>query len=271
MGWFDLAVLIFLGVFVFIGYRRGLVSQLFGLAGLVLALVAAFSYFGPLGEFLNRLLPLGPELSGILGFIAIVATVNALFALAGNRWRAATKSTTLNAIDAAGGAVFGGLKALFILVIVIVILVSLPIPALRQRVEEGPLAAQILRAAPVFYILQERSLPPNVPRLLITSQGVQLRRINFAELDGATCLACRKKVKYFGFARKGLLSYPRFVCQNTKCGLASDGCLTYQGYHLIYSQCPLIRANRGETLNCNVWPSPRPIAPAGPCPVCGQR
>lgn len=271
MGWFDVVVLIFLGWFVFRGYRQGLVSQLFGLAGLVIALVAAFSYFSELGALLDGWLPLGQEISGVLGFLLIVATVNGIFAFAASRWRVLTKSTALSLADSIGGAVFGGVKALFVLVIVIVILVSLPIPSLRHRVEEGPLAAQILRSAPIFYILQERSLPPDVPRLLITSQGVQLRRINFAELDGANCLACRQKVRYLGFVRKGLLSYPKFACRNPKCGLVSDGCLTFQGYHLIYGQCPLNRANRGETFNCNVWPGPQPVVPTGPCPVCGQR
>jgi len=226
MGWFDLAVLIFLGFFVIAGYRRGLVSQLFGLAGVIVALVVAFSYFALAGEAVAKMLPVGPEIAGVLGFLLIVVIVNGLFALVATRWRAATKSTALSLIDSVAGAVFGSLKALFILVIVIVVLVSLPIPAVRQLVEDGPLAAQILQAAPIFYLLQERSLPPDVPRLLITSQGVQLRRINFADLDGAACLACGQRVKYFGFARKGLLSYPRLVCQNPRCGRTSDGCLT---------------------------------------------
>ncbi|MGE5550207.1 MAG: CvpA family protein [Bacteroidota bacterium] len=271
MSWFDLAVLAFLAVFVFRGYRRGLVSQLFGLAGVIIALVAAFSYFGQAGDLLVRVLPVGAELAGIFGFILIVAAINGLFAFAAARWRAVTKSSTVSLVDAIAGAFFGGLKALLILVIIIVILVSIPIPALRQKVEEGPLTAQILQAAPVFYILQERSLPPNVPRLLITAQGLQLRKINFADLDGATCLSCGKKVKYFGFVRKGVLSYPKFACENTKCGQVSDGCLTYQGYHLIYGACPLTRANQGEALFCRVWPSAVPAAPKGPCPVCGQR
>lgn len=271
MGWFDLAVLIFMAVLIFLGYRRGLVTQIFGLAGLIVALVAAFSFFGQAGEFIAGFLPIGEELGGVLGFILIVVIVNGLFAFAAARWRAATKSTALSLVDSIGGAVFGGLKALFALVVIIVILVSLPIPALRRKVEEGFVTARILQAAPIFYILQERSLPPNVPRLLITSQGVQLRRINFAELDGAVCLACGGKAKYQGFVRKGLLSYPRFECQNPRCGLASDGCLTFHGYHRIYNHCPLDKANRGESLNCNIWPSPVPVVPKGACPVCGQR
>lgn len=269
MSWFDVAILVFLGIWIFRGYRRGLLSQLLGLAGVVIALVAAFSYFSQVGGALDALLPIGPDLAGIIAFILIVVVINGLFAYAGRKWQKAEKSAALSLTDAVGGAILGGLKALFILVIVTVVLVSLPIPALRSKVEEGPVTAQILRVAPVLYIIQERSLPPDVPRLLITAQGVQLRRINFADLDGAVCLACGKKVKYEGFVRRGLLSYPRFTCQG--CGQASDGCLTYQGYHLIYHRCPLDLANRGENLNCTVWPSAQPVTPSGPCPVCGQR
>lgn len=271
MGWLDLVVLVVLTFYVFTGYRRGLVGQLFGLAGIILALVAAFAFFGYVSSILNAVLPIGSELCNILGFILIVAVVNGLFALIASRWRAATKSTTLSLIDSIAGAVFGGLKALLVMVIIIVILVSLPIPALRQSIEDAPVASRILQTAPLFYLLQERSLPPNVPRLLITSQGVRLKRINFADLDGTMCIACRHKVKYDGFRRKGLLSYPHFTCTNPQCGLVSDGCLTYQGYHRIYGQCPLRKADRGEALNCGVWPNPVTVSPKGPCPVCGGR
>ncbi|NLG85342.1 MAG: hypothetical protein GX493_12230, partial [Firmicutes bacterium] len=164
---------------------------------------------------------------------------------------------------------FGGLKALFILVFIVVILVSLPLPTLRQRVEEGVLTAPLLRAAPLFYLLQERSLPSNVPRLLITSKGVRLRQIDFSRLEGAICLGCGGKVDYRGFEKKGLLSYPLFVCP--RCGLKSDGCLTFEGYLLFYDRCPLEAADRGEAINCHVWPNAVPVSPKGRCPVCGRR
>ena len=271
MGWLDLAVLIVLAFYAFTGYRRGLVGQLFGLAGIIIALVMAFTFFGQVGSILNAVLPIGSELCNILGFVLIVAAVNGLFALIASRWRAATKSTTLSLIDSVAGAVFGGVKALLTMVVIVVILVSLPIPALRQTIEDAPVASRILQTAPLFYLLQERSLPPNVPRLLITSQGVQLKRINFADLDGAMCISCRHKVKYDGFRRKGLISYPHFTCTNPKCGLASDCCLTFQGYHRIYGQCPLRKADRGEIIGCAVWPNPAIVTPKGPCPVCGAK
>ncbi|MCL6614008.1 MAG: CvpA family protein [Firmicutes bacterium] len=269
MDWFDLAALAFLGFFVVSGYRRGLVSQLVGMAGIVIALALAFSYFDRVGALLDGFLSIGPQMAGVAGFVLIVILVNLALALLVRAWRAATKSSGLSLLDSIGGAFFGGLKALFILVFIVVILVSLPIPALRQRVEGGVLTAQILRAAPVFYLLQERSLPPDVPRLLVTAEGVRLRRIDFAALDGATCLGCGGKVEYRGFVRKGLLSYPLFECP--RCGLKSDGCLTYEGYHLFYDRCPLARADRGEAINCHVWPNPAPVVPKGPCPVCGRR
>ncbi|MGQ9779354.1 MAG: CvpA family protein [Bacillota bacterium] len=269
MDWFDAASLALLGFFIVTGYRRGLVSQLVGMAGIVLALVLAFSYFDRVGDLLTHFLPLDTQMAGILGFVLVVILVNLGLALLVRAWRAATKSSGLSLLDSIGGAFFGGLKALFILVFIVVILVSLPLPALRQRVEQGILTAQLLRAAPVFYLLQERSLPPNVPRLLVTAKGVRLRRIDFSHLDGATCLGCGGKVVYRGFVRKGLFSYPLFECP--RCGLKSDGCLTYEGYHLFYDRCPLEVADRGESINCHVWPNPVPVLPKGPCPVCGRR
>ncbi len=271
MNWLDILILLFLGIYLIAGYRRGFMGQLFGMAGIVLALVLAFSFFGPVGMVLSRLFPVGPEIGGVIGFVLIVVTVTGLFAYAAVKWRKLEKSTAVSQADSIAGAFFGGLKALLILVVVTVILILLPIPPLRAQVEDSPLAVLILRTVPVVNLLQEKSLPVKVPRLLVTNQGIRLVRLDMSSLDGATCLACRQKVNYTGMVRKGLFCYDRFVCTNPKCGLVSDGCLTFEGYHMLKGECPLKKANQGEGINCEVWPNAKTAFPHGPCPVCGAR
>jgi len=145
-------------------------------------------------------------------------------------------------------------------------MVSLPWQATRRPVEDSFLAQDVLLLTPVFYYLQDRSLPANVPRLMISPEGLQLRRFNYQSLDGATCIFCGGKVRYDGLRRRGLISFPHFTC--TRCGLVSDGCLTFQGYHLFYGRCPW---QESEGLNCKVWPNPVDVHPKGRCPVCGRR
>ncbi|NLG84862.1 MAG: CvpA family protein, partial [Firmicutes bacterium] len=114
MDWFDVASLALLGFFIVTGYRRGFVSQLVGMAGIVVALVLAFSYFDRVGDLLSRILPLDDQMAGILGFVLVVILINLALTLLVRIWRAATKSSGLSLLDSIGGAFFGGLKSLFI-------------------------------------------------------------------------------------------------------------------------------------------------------------
>jgi hypothetical protein len=142
------------------------------------------------------------------------------------------------------------------------LMVNIPLELTRKPVRESFLAKDILGLTPLFYFFQERSLPANVPRLMITPEGLQLRRFNYQELDGATCLACGGKVQFDGYKSKGVMSYPHFTC--TQCGRTSDGCQTYEGYHLLYGKCP----KEVEEHNCELWPDPRSVKAKGTCPVC---
>lgn len=100
------------------------------------------------------------------------------------------------------------------------------------------------------------------------NKTIQFIRTNFVELEGATCLKCDGKVKFAGyFPKLGVAVIPEFVC--TKCGRTSDGCQTYEGFHLLYRVCPVKLAKQKQRFDCGNWPNREIIIPEGPCPVCG--
>lgn len=100
-------------------------------------------------------------------------------------------------------------------------------------------------------------------------QAALVQRINYSRLNGATCIACGGPVRFDGYFRRiGASVSPRFTC--TRCGRTSDGCQTFEGFHLMYGRCPADVAQELGPIDCGVWPNGRPVYPKDVCPVCGK-
>ena len=102
------------------------------------------------------------------------------------------------------------------------------------------------------------------------SKTIQFLRINFyRQYKKLTCIKCGGEVKFEGyFPKVGAAMIPKFVC--TKCGRTSDGCQTYELFHLYYKQCPIDLARKGIRFDCPRFPNHEWITPKGPCPVDGK-
>lgn len=267
MDWVSIAILIFLGFYTLSGLRQGLVRQALGLVGVILALILAFRHFETVGARLLEYLPLPLAVANIIGFCLIVVGVVALINLIGYVWNSISRATPISFLDSLGGAAFGLLKGAVIVGIILMILMAIPVSGIRDTLTASPVARYLLDMAPIVYQRVERALPASVPRLLVTSEGIGFRRVDFAALEGAKCIACGGKVKFEGFVQKGFISAPKFVC--SRCGRTSDGCQTYEGFHLIYGECPVEKSRQGYRLDCKVWPNGKFVTASGPCPVCG--
>jgi membrane protein required for colicin V production len=110
MGIFDIIILIPLVWFTIQGFRKGLVVEIAGLAGLVLGVYGAIRFSPLIGEYLNEYLSVDAQwmtiLSFALGFILILLTIR-LIAKAVEKLLDLTALSGLNKIT---GAVFGLVK-----------------------------------------------------------------------------------------------------------------------------------------------------------------
>ena len=267
MDWISILILVILIFYAASGLRQGLIRQVIHIFGIVLALLLAFRYFDDVGSIVAQYVPISAGISGVVGFAVIILAVLVIASLIGHLWSRLARMTPLSMLDAVGGAAFGLLKGLILVCITLVLISALPFSGIRSAIDGSAIASGILSYAPTLYSRIERSLPADAPRLMITPEGIRLRRIDFQKLDGATCVACGGKVRFVGIVQRGYLSAPKFVC--ARCGRTSDGCQTYQGFHLIYDKCPVDEAKKGFRIDCKVWPNNRFVSPRGPCPVCG--
>jgi uncharacterized membrane protein required for colicin V production len=253
---------------IFRGYCKGFVEQLFELLGSVCALVLGFYFYQKAGSYLASNIHLSTPLANMIGFILIVVGISGTVGFIGRHWHEMNKNEPVALIDGALGAVLGAFKAAVIIIMLLLIAIALPWNYFHSPIEASSFAGDLMRLAPYFYIIQDRSLPPDIPRLVVSPEGLQLRGMKEQNLEGATCIACGAKVHYLGYVKEGLSYYPQVYCP--KCHRVSDGCLTFEGYHAIYGVCPYERLGTMGVIDCKVWPNLKPTSVHGKCPVCGR-
>jgi membrane protein required for colicin V production len=144
------------------GIRRGLVRQLFEIAGLIAAFIGA--YYA--GYFLAQRFEGSTRISYPIVrffFSAVVFIIIALaFNLIGLVFRKIVSVTILNPIDRIGGAVFGALKGILFVSLVCVLVFSIPAAGgFKQKLEANRVAAVVHPVLPrVYHFFIKRSPVP---------------------------------------------------------------------------------------------------------------
>ena len=255
------------------GARRGVVGAGGDVVAVVLGLgLSSFAY--PVMAAPLEWIGFPHPICDLLGFlslaIGVVFLVGWVAAVLSQNWPLPRRT------DRAGGAALGGLMGLMLGSVLL--LVSGVVTGTAKPVRESLLGASITMIVPKLHETMERAgLPlPKLVQLPLdyreemsgARQGLQFMRINSARLDGSTCINCRAAVHFEGYQfSRGTLMSPRFKCPH--CGRTSDGCQTFQGFHIIYGICPVTLANEGVQFDCGVWTNDWYTVPHGPCPTCG--
>lgn len=271
----DLLIVVIVAASAWSGARRGIICSAGDVIGLAAGLVVG-SLAYPIGAVpMTWFLGKGSPVAGALGFILVA--IGSAWLLGWGFGRLAEQFEPPPSIGRVGGAFFGG--ALGILLAAVILLASGILPGSREQVSQSALGPRIIVFVPRLHENMERIGIP-LPKLVQlptdyreelsgVRQGLQFLRINFTRLDGAMCIHCRTPVQFVGYQFvNGTLMSPKFVCP--KCGRTSDGCQTFEGFHAIYTECPVDLAREGVEFDCGVWTNGWFTVPHGKCPVCGK-
>jgi len=144
------------------GIRRGLVRQIFEIAGLIAAFIGAY-YLGH--AFAHRFMGSTRISHAVVRFFfsALVFVVIALaFHLLGLLFQKIVSVTVLGPVDRIGGALFGAVKGVLFVSLVCVLLFSIPAAGgLTAKIRENRVAAAIHPVLPrVYNFFMKRSSAP---------------------------------------------------------------------------------------------------------------
>lgn len=151
--WLSGVILLLLAIDFIVGFRRGLIRQVFDLLGIVLALLAAIK-LGPsvAGSFVAPLIPAASDQAlSVLGFVVVFLAVLAVMEVASHGIGLIAKVPGLSVINGLGGALFRVARGAILISIVLSLIVALEIPAADELVRDSAIAQTLQPVAGIFW------------------------------------------------------------------------------------------------------------------------
>lgn len=150
MSVFDLIVFIIIGIFAVIGFKNGIIREVFRLFGLILAIFVAFTYFELFKDWITSTTGILPSYALIISFLVLFFSVILLIHIAIWLIEYVLKISFLSLTNRILGSFFGVLKAGLLLSLAVLFLATLDIPS-QETKESSFTYTTIERIAPTLY------------------------------------------------------------------------------------------------------------------------
>lgn len=169
MNWFDYLLIAIVIYFALVGWHRGLIRQVFAVAGVIASYLVALRYGNEFILWFNKYLPLtewfpqwfdsetflgfslGEIIVRILGFAILFALVTWLFAVTGSIVHGIFSLPVLGSFNGIGGMILGMIKGILLVLIIVGLARLIGTPPLVQMLEESKVAAKAAAILPVIY------------------------------------------------------------------------------------------------------------------------
>lgn len=148
MNLLDLIIVVPIGYYAYKGFMRGFVQEFFSVAGLVIAIYITFSYMGPISGFLRPFVKDFDKAALFTGIVIFFITLVAIKVTA--MWLERTFTyARLGIVNAAFGALFGGLKSALLISAFMILLAGFDVPDddARENSASYPIIITIAPAA----------------------------------------------------------------------------------------------------------------------------
>lgn len=282
LNWVDLVIILILLFSCLGGIKQGLIASIFLVLGIMGGLMAASRFYAPAGDFLGRIIALPQSAADLISFTVIFLAACFLIMTIGSLFSMLTRFRLLAIANRIGGAISGLIIGAVISGIILIVLIAFPLfDDLQDQLESSYLAPAMTSGLHYLQEKVENVLPLQLPRLAFYPEqpgghmgksptfAPQFSFVEFEKIDGSTCISCQGKAVFLGYLtnRYGSLS-PKFECAD--CARTSDGCLTYEGHHLMYRRCPAELGKQGYRFDCGIWTNGSYYRPVGICPVCEE-
>ncbi|MBN2410415.1 CvpA family protein [candidate division KSB1 bacterium] len=122
----DIVILVFLTVFVYLGARRGLIDEILGLTGWIIAVVCAIKFGGSLAAIISEKAPNLQMISSVLAALIILFGIRFAFLFFIKILKSSAPQITENNTNKVAGAFLGFLQGVFIVGILVLIFLLIP-------------------------------------------------------------------------------------------------------------------------------------------------
>lgn len=149
--WIDLVVLVFIAIGLLKGFKKGLIRELFGLVGAILAIIIAYHSYQGVALLLLENYPLSTWQAQTISFIVLILGISLLGALLGYVWSKAVSLTAFAILDHIGGAAFGVVKVGVVLIILLIFFGAINVGTINIMLDESTVVQQIGVLLPLVY------------------------------------------------------------------------------------------------------------------------
>lgn len=119
MEWIDIIIGLFLAYEVFRGLKRGFLTEIALIAGLVVAFYAATAFYGTMAHFLSPVFPNAPRWAAVSGFLITFLAIYLFVLIVAKLFQHVLDVMALGGINRLAGGVFCFLKGLLMLSILL--------------------------------------------------------------------------------------------------------------------------------------------------------
>jgi len=130
LNYVDLILAIIMAFSLFQGIRRGLIRTIFDVIGMIVSITIAIKYYGFAAEFITKYIKIDPFVLNIICFILIWILLFITIDFIGAFINRTFGHSFFGPINMFGGALFGFLKGLAIVLIAVQTIILFPLPSI---------------------------------------------------------------------------------------------------------------------------------------------
>ncbi|NBB77280.1 MAG: CvpA family protein [Bacteroidetes bacterium] len=149
MNYLDIIILIPVAYLAYRGFVNGLVREVFGIVGMILAVFLTFEYMKPVAEFLSPFFDLTDQsilITGIVIFVMVIIVVQLMAWLLERLF----KLIRLGVVNKFAGFLFASLKGAIIISAILLLLAGINVPGEETR-EQSKMYPIVIYVAPAAY------------------------------------------------------------------------------------------------------------------------
>lgn len=152
MGMIDVVILVIIGIFGIKGLIKGLVTEAFGILGLILGYYAAYNFSGPLVNMFEKT-GASEQVSMALGYVSSFLVTYLVVVLLGVLIAKIFKDVKFSWLNRGGGFVIGVLKSAVIMGLIISTVIVLVPEKMKFRddLQESMVAGSLVRLTPAVF------------------------------------------------------------------------------------------------------------------------